>query len=243
MADTSAEGHGNYSYFQKEFVSFYDQMVLECFGGTKAHDVKAYSVLLQQLLLKTAPGSSDRDLVVVDLGCGSGRATLAFVEHLAPMVQPKGKHLHLYGVDNSAVFLEAAKSKCDAFLQQHDSLRAWVTVDWLLGSFEDWKLPTAPHTHADLILVAGAGLHHVTSTAGLSTTMQLAAQRLSPGGFCVLSYLPWAELYRQDNSGSAEGAAGASGGHTVLTVEEFRVQGFRWVYSHPPWCCPPMGEV
>ena len=146
MADTSsAFGPGNYSYFQEEFVSFYDQMVLECFGGTKADDVKAYSALLQQLLLKTAPGNSGRDLVVVDLGCGSGRATLAFLEHLAPMIQPKGKHMYLYGVDNSAVFLEAAKSKCDAFLHQHHTLRSWVTVDWLSGSFEAWEhLPTAP---------------------------------------------------------------------------------------------------
>jgi SAM-dependent methyltransferase len=264
VADTSSTfGPGKYSYFQKEFVSFYDQMVLECFGGTKADDVKAYSTLLQQLLLTTAPGNSGRDLVVVDLGCGSGRATLAFLEHLAPMIQPEGKHLYLYGVDNSAVFLEAAKPKCDAFLQQHATLRSWVTVDWLLGSFEAWELPRAPHqqnkqkcmqglgrhiqsaetepasaqqpqhTHADLILVAGSGLHHVTSTTGLSTALRLAAQRLSPGGICVLSYLPWAELYRQDNSGSSGDAAGPSASHTVLTVEEFRVQGFRWVDRQP----------
>lgn len=222
MEGPSAQMEERYSYSQKVFVSFYDQMVDECYGGTSARDVREYASLLQQQL--EASAAQGQDLLAVDLGCGSG-ATLAFVERLVLMQQPACK-LRLHGVDNSDVFLEAERAKCSAFMEQHPSLQQWVTSTWALDSFETWELPqqaeahakVQQHARADFILLAAAGLHHVTSTAGVRTALQQAARWLAPGGLCVISYLPWAELYRQDSP--------SQGG---LTVEEFRVRGFRRV--------------
>ena len=245
----SAEHEVGYSYFRKEFVAFYDQMVLQCFGGTSAPDVQAYSSLLQQQLDAAAAAAEGRDVVAVDLGCGSGRAILTFLEHLAHIEQPPCK-VHLWGVDNSPVFLEAAQAKCSTFLDQHPTLKSWISLNWTLGSFESWELPQQQHQHtkADLILVAGAGLHHVASTAGMRTALQLMAQRLAPQGLCVVSYLPWAELYRQDSLvGNTAGTTGgpvddgpdktapgssstsSKGPDDVLAAEEFRVQGYKRV--------------
>lgn len=228
-----------YSYFKDEFVPFYDQMAQECFGGTNAGDVKQYADMLLQLVRS----SRGRDIVVVDLGCGSGRAMLSMLERLASLREGLPRKLHMYGVDNSKPVLAAAEAKCATLLQQHPDLGSSVTVSWTLNSFQAWCLPAQHKGQADFILVAAAGLHHVTNTAELQQSLQLMADHLSPEGICVISYLPWDELYRQNSSSNTAEAlstgcsssmsvpaeAPAHTACTILTAEKFRVKGFKRV--------------
>jgi SAM-dependent methyltransferase len=224
------------SYDQLEFVGFYEALVSECYGGTAAEDVRYYSELFMQKWTScrhTSSGApSESSFVLVDLGCGSGRATLAIldclVEHgrkhaissssLSSSSQgvlswSPGAQLRIYCIDNSQAMLSAAESKVTAHLNTHP-YRPAITVKFLRESFQDWHLP-APDIAADYIIVAAAGLHHVLETHQLQTCMQLMVKQLSPDGLCVVSYLPWSELCREPLAA----AAGQS-------AQEFQVSGY-----------------
>lgn len=111
-----------------------------------------------------------KDAKVVDLGCGTGRNTLAVLDH-SPW--------ELMAVDLSPKMLEIAEKRCTAKLE---TLNVKPAVKFGVFDMISQDTGPVPDGHADL-LISTLVLEHIP----IETFIRTVSRILRPGGLCVLT--------------------------------------------------------
>jgi SAM-dependent methyltransferase len=127
----------------------------------------------ERLLELVAALGLEREIDVLDVGCGNGRFAAFLAEQLAPREAP----FRYLGIDASPELLDAARAQSPGF----------GSCDYQLADFVETPPQEAlPRRHFSLVVLFGV-LHCVPGREHRRALLGAAAERLRPGGLLALT--------------------------------------------------------
>lgn len=159
MANQNEDRASIMPYSTDCYAEFYD-VWNGSFWGQQWLDIVVYWDVIQSLIAshKNDPYSNS-PINVIDMGCGSGRATKDLLERSRDSASPL-TNIKIYGIDPSATMLQRAKG----YLRAHPDLQAVAPVEWVNARGEDFT-SVLPHLKGscDFIAWSGGGFSHLIS--------------------------------------------------------------------------------
>jgi SAM-dependent methyltransferase len=188
MADSQMTTHGgSYAYTQSHFPEFYDLWTKHLFGTTSSDEPVFNRYLLDSF--NTPPDGNE--VVIVDLGTGTGRLPRALLQAIqAPKLSPS-KATIIVGVDHSDSMLRRAEVLTKPLLENLPSDNR-TNVRWITASASSYAsaLRTNGINSVDLLFFSVGSIAHLTSPAELDAFLSDTARVLRPGtGRAVISIL------------------------------------------------------
>lgn len=158
MADQDEDRAWVTPYSTDYYAEFYD-IWNGSFWGRQWLDIAVYWDVIQSMIASRKNDPENRPINVIDMGCGSGRATKDLLERSRDSTTPLSSVM-VYGVDPSKSMLQRAKT----YMRAHPDLKEVAPVEWVHASGEDFTsaLPQLKGS-ADLVMWTGGGFSHITS--------------------------------------------------------------------------------